>query len=303
MDQYKMYQRYLGEIPEFLKKYLTLDIVVRLKDISLLCGMEYASRYAYDFLFSVSRYDHVVNTALITWNLTHDKKATLAALFHDVGSPTFSHVIDYMNGDYKNQESTEEKTSEILLSSLELRDMLKIDNINIEDILDFKKYSVVDLSRPCLCADRLDNTITLGLTWTKDLKFKDIKRIIDDIYLSINEDGKQEITFKSRDVAIYFKVINDEINRLMHTNSDTYMMMLGADMIKLCLELNLFTYNDLFRLGEKEVIKIIVANLSKYPKLDYYWSQFTGIVDIPLIEQPDIKDKVVNPLVRNRRLS
>lgn len=303
MDQYKIYQRYLGDIPEFLKKYLTLDIVVRLKDISLLCGMEYASSYAYDFLFSVSRYDHVINTALITWNLTHDKKATLAALFHDVGAPAFSHVIDYMNGDYKNQESTEEKTSEILLSSIELRKMLMIDNIDIEDILDFKKYSVVDLPRPCLCADRVDNTITLGLTWTKDLSFRDIKEIIDDMYLSINEDGKEEITFSSSNIASYFKVINDEINRLMHTNSDTYMMMLGADMIKFCLELKLFTYDDLFKLGEKDVINIIVDNISKYPKLDEYWSLFTGIEDIPLVIQPDIKDKVVNPLVRNRRLS
>lgn len=303
MDQYKMYQKYLGSIPEFLKKYLTLDIIVRLKDISLLCGMEYASPAAYDFLFSVSRYDHVLNTALITWNLTHDKKATLAALFHDVASPTFSHVIDYMNGDYKNQESTEEKTSEILLTSLELRKMLELDNIDINDILDFKKYSIVDLPRPSLCADRLDCTITLGLTWTKDLKFNDIKNIIDDMYIEVNESEKLEIAFKSREVALYFKVVNDEINRLMHSNNDTYMMMLSADMIKLCLNLKLFSYDDLFKLGEKDIINIIIDNIVKYPKLDHYWTLFTGIEDIPYIEQPDIKDKVVNPLVRNKRLS
>lgn len=303
MDQYKMYQRYLGDIPEFLKKYLTLDIIVRLKDISLLCGMEYASPFAYDFLFSVSRYDHSLNTALITWNLTHDKCATLAALFHDVGAPAFSHVIDYMNGDYRVQESTEEKTSEILLTSLELRKMLALDNIDINNILDFKKYSIVDLPRPSLCADRIDNTITLGLTWVKTLEFKDIKDILDDMYVSVNEDEIPEIAFKSREIALYFKVVNDEINRLMHTNSDTYMMMLGADMIRLCLNLKLLTYNDLFKLGEKDVIKIIVDNIVKYPELDNYWSLFTGIEDIPNILQPDIKDKVVNPLVRNKRLS
>lgn len=303
MDQYKMYQSYLGEIPEFLKKYLTLDIIVRLQDISLLCGMEYASSHAYDFLFSVSRYDHSLNTALITWNLTHDKKATLAALFHDVGAPAFSHVIDYMNGDYKLQESTEEKTSEILLSSLELEEMLKQDNIDIEDIIDFKKYSVVDLPRPCLCADRIDNTITLGLTWVKTLQFDDIKNFIDDICLSVNEDNEEEISFKSRDVAVYFKVVNDEINCLMHTNSDTYMMMLGADMIRLCLNLKLFTYDDLFKLGERDIINIIVNNIDKYHELDHYWKLFTSIEDIPYVEQPDIKDKVVNPLVKTRRLS
>lgn len=298
-----MYQRYLGEIPEFLKKYLTLDIIVRLKGISLLCGMEYASKAAYDFDISVSRYDHVLNTALITWNLTHDKKATLAALFHDVASPTFSHVIDYMNGDYKNQESTEEKTSEILLSSLELRKMLALDNIDIEDILDFKKYSVVDLPRPHMCADRLENTISTSMGWIKNIKFIDIKKILDSVYLEINEDGLEEIAFKDEDVALYFKYLNDEFNRLTHTNSDTYMMMLASDMIKLCLDLQLFTYNDLYRLTESDIVNIILDNVDKYPELDNYWRLFVGIEDIPIIHQPDIKDKVVNPLVRNKRLS
>lgn len=176
-----------------------------------------------------------------------------------MGAPTFSHVIDYMNGDYKNQESTEEKTEEILLSSSELRSMLMIDHIDINDILDFKKYSVVDLPRPSLCADRIDNTITLGLTWTKSLDFEVIKNIIDEMHLVINEDQREEIALKSLNVAAYFKNVNDEINKLMHTNSDTYMMMLASDMIKLCLDMKLFTYNDLFRLGKEKLLILFLV--------------------------------------------
>lgn len=303
MDQYKMYQDYLGECPSWLEPYKELNIIVRLKDISLLCAMEYASKYAYDFLFGVSRYDHSVNTALITWNLTHDKVKTLAALFHDVGAPAFSHVIDYMNGDYVVQESTEEKTAEIMLASMDLRKLLIKDNIDINDILDFKKYSVVDLPRPSLCADRIDNTITLGLTWTKSIDISVIKNIIDEMHLVINEDGKEEIALMSHGIAAYLKVVNDEINKLMHTNSDTYMMMLAARMIKICLDLQLFTYDDLFKFGEKEVIDIILNNLNKSLELEDCWSKFIGIKDIPIIEQPEIKNKIVNPLVRNRRLS
>ena len=84
MDEFILYQKYLGTIPEFLNKYLELDIMKRLKDISLLCGMEYASPYAYDFKFYISRFDHSLNVALITWRLNHCKTQTLAALFHDI---------------------------------------------------------------------------------------------------------------------------------------------------------------------------------------------------------------------------
>lgn len=54
-----------------------------------------------------------MTVALLTYKLTNDKVATLAGLFHDIATPCFSHVIDYMNGDYENQESTEEYTGTI----------------------------------------------------------------------------------------------------------------------------------------------------------------------------------------------
>lgn len=98
-----------NDIPKFLNKYLKVPILLRLKKVGYFCGMDYASRDIYDFPEYVSRYDHSLSTALITWYFTKDKKATIAALFHDISTPCFSHVIDYMNKDYSKQESTEEK--------------------------------------------------------------------------------------------------------------------------------------------------------------------------------------------------
>lgn len=299
---YKKYQEYLGEIPDFLVKYLGLKILQRLKDISLLCGMDYASKDAYDFAFYISRYDHSLNVALITWKLTHDKKATLAALFHDVASPAFSHVIDFMNGDFINQESTEEKTEEILKNSFELKILLGFDGIDVEDIIDFKKYSIVDLDRPSMCADRLDNIIAVGMAWVKKVNFKVAKEIIDSIMVEINEFGVEEISFKSKDIAEYVKIINDSINTLTHSNDDTYMMLLTSRMISRCLELNIFTYDDLFCYGEHHIIDLIEENLIKDSELDKLWDEFRNIKNIPKIDQPPIKNKIVNPLIMKKRL-
>ena len=131
------YMDLIGEIPEFLKKYLELDIIKRLKKVGYFCGMDYASKDIYDFSYYISRYDHSLTTALLGWRYTNDKKIAIASLFHDVATPAFSHVIDYMNKDYLTQESTEEKTMEILRNDKDLNLLLKEDGLNIDD-LDFK---------------------------------------------------------------------------------------------------------------------------------------------------------------------
>ena len=115
--------------PETLEKYLLAPSLIRLKNIGYFCGMDYASKDIYKFTEKISRYDHSLSVALITWKLTGDIKQTLAGLFHDVSTPCFSHVIDYMNKDYEKQESTEEKS---LSRNLQL---YSVNNHNLNGVL------------------------------------------------------------------------------------------------------------------------------------------------------------------------
>lgn len=303
MDEFILYQKYLGTIPEFLNKYLELDIMKRLKDISLLCGMEYASPYAYDFKFYISRFDHSLNVALITWRLTHCKTQTLAALFHDISSPTFSHVVDYMNKDYDAQESTEDKTEEVLLSEPKIIEYFKEDEIDLYQVINFKDYSVVDSPRPCMCADRLDNIISVGMNWYGKVDHILAELIIDNMILYRNESNKLEIGFKNEKIANYVKEVNDIINKYTHTNEDTYMMILLANILKKCISINLFNYDDLFYMRESEIVEIIEENSTCDLELEELWLQFKTIKNIPTIEQPTIKNKIVDPLVKGYRLS
>lgn len=303
MDEFILYQKYLGTIPEFLNKYLELDIMKRLKDISLLCGMEYASPYAYDFKFYISRFDHSLNVALITWRLTHCKTQTLAALFHDISSPTFSHVVDYMNKDYDAQESTEDKTEEVLLSEPKIIEYFKEDEIDLYQVINFKDYSVVDSPRPCMCADRLDNIISVGMNWYGKVDHILAELIIDNMILYRNESNKLEIGFKNENIANYVKEVNDIINKYTHTNEDTYMMILLANILKKCISINLFNYDDLFYMRESEIVEIIEENSTCDLELEELWLQFKTIKNIPTIKQPTIKNKIVDPLVKGYRLS
>ena len=302
MNIYK-YINNICEIPDFLNKYLNIDILVRLKDIGYFCGMDYASKDIYDFKYEISRYDHSLSTALLTWRYSKDKVQTIAALFHDISTPCFSHVIDYMNKDYANQESTEDKTEEILNSSKTLPTVLATDNLTIKDLVNYKNYPIVDNKRPKLCADRLDGIILTGLAWTKDLDIKETPSILDNIKIYINESNKPELGFKSKKIALRVNEINHNINIFCHSKEDNYMMNLLADLTNYCIRNNHITYDELYTTTEKELYNIFSS--IKDEDFKYLYNQFKNIKldEIPLIELPHIKERVINPIVRGKRLN
>ncbi len=293
---YNYYLNLLGDIPEFLKKYLVVPSLVRLKGITYFCGMDYASKEIYDFLEKITRYDHSLSTSLLTYKLSKDKKMTIAALFHDVATPCFSHAIDYMNKDYATQESTETFTKFILESDIILKQCLALDNMTIDDI-NYKNYSLVDNNRPKLCCDRLDGLILTGLFWTKDLNKALVKKIINDI--EVKDD---EISFKNMKVAKEVLKVNENIDLYCHSEEDNYMMELLANITKLGIANNLFNYLDLYLKEEREILSLLEnSNILEIKNLlNIFYNVKKG--DIVKIELPYIKKRMINPLVNGKRL-
>ncbi len=286
--------------PQFLDKYLKSPSLLRLKKVGYFCGMDYASKSVYDFSEYISRYDHSLTVALLTYKLTKDKVQTLSALFHDIATPCFSHVIDYMNKDYTNQESTEEYTERIIKEDVYLLECLKEDNINIEDIIDFKKYPVVDNKRPKVCTDRIDGVILTGACWTKNITLDDIYNIVNDMCIVINEDNEQEIGFTNKDTVDKIINISKSIDVYCHSNEDNYMMNLLADITKKAIDNEYIKYDDLYQLNEVEILEIF--NSKK--ELDELMNLFYNIKlnDIPNIELPDVKIRDLNPLLNGKRV-
>ncbi len=306
--QVNLYDEYLnllsqGNIPSFLIKYLTVPTLVRLRNICYFCGMDYASKNVYDFKEKISRYDHSLTVALLTWKFTKDKKATLAGLFHDIATPCFSHVIDYMNKDYKNQESTEEYTDIIIKNDKKLQMYLKEDNILTEDIVNFKKYTIVDNNRPKLCTDRLDGIILTGIAWTKSIIKKDIVEIVNDLEVYKNEHQESELGFKTKNIALKALDASNEIDRFCHTNEDNYMMELLAEITKKAIDNQIFKYDELFYLDEPTLLDKIRD--SKIDELVNLLNKFEtiSISDIPVIVLNDVKVRDLNPLVNGIRLN
>ena len=299
---YNYYKELLGDIPEFLNKYLECPSLIRLKKIGYFCGMDYASINIYDFSEYISRYDHSLTVALLTYKFTKRKKDTIAALFHDIATPCFSHVIDYMNKDYEKQESTEEYTETILLNDKVFNECLKIDHLKIEDIINFKKYSIVDNDRPKVCADRLDGVILTGIGWTKNVFKSDIKLILDDLTIYQNEDKEDEIGFKTLDIALKVKEIARRIDEYCHSSEDNYMMELLASITKYAIDKGYITYNDLYLLTEEKIFKILENKKDKRIQKLLFEFKNKKRIDIPITEISNIKIRKLNPLVNNKRI-
>lgn len=298
----KEYVKYLEDfIPKDIKKYYETPSLKRLTKVGYFCGMDNASKSVYSFKEYVSTYAHSITTAGITSMFTDDRRAILGALFHDVSKPTCSHVIDFMNKDYEKQESTEKFTEEIILNDDLLMTYLYKDGINPKDVINFKQYSIVDLDRPCLCADRIDGILISSMIWSERLTLKEAVIILRDMKLYLNEYGQQEIGFASKFIAQYIMTRNNDIDKLTHSSSDTFMMQLLADIIALALKEELITYEGLYYLTDDMLFKVL--EYSTNPVLKEKLNQFYNISKryIPKTTNDQIKKRLINPLVDGKR--
>ncbi len=290
-----------NNMPYSLRKYLDVPSLKRLKKVGYFCGMDYASKNIYNFGEYVSRFDHSLNVALITYKYTRSKKEALAGLFHDAATPCFSHVIDYMNKDYANQESTEEYTEKVLKKDKYLLSCLKKDKIKIEDIIDFKNYSIVDNKRPKLCADRIDGVILTGCFWTKNLDLVDVKRIMKDLRVFQNEEKKHELGFKTYDIVKKVVEVSESIDIICHSDEDNYMMELLASLTRFAIDKGYISYDDLYVENEEYLFDIFGKIEDSHFKKEYSKFKNIKLDEISKIELPYIKKRDLNPLLLGKR--
>ena len=291
--------------PEWLNDYIETKELLKQKYISVTCGKIYSNLFEIDFFFS--SLDHSIAVALIVWHFTHDKKQTLSGLFHDIATPVFKHCVDFLNGDYMTQESTEDLTSKIIGSSKEIMDLLKRDNIKLEEVDDYHIYPVADNDTPKLSADRLEYSLSNALLTYKLSNIDDIKKIYNDVILDKDEEGTLELSFKSKATALEFVKITSKLSIIYREDRTRYSMQLLADIIKKLNEDRLITKEDLYNMKESEVIEIIEN--SKYKDIFNIWKNAKNIKVSK--EKPEnvyfvhhgAKIRYIDPLVNKKRIS
>lgn len=252
-DEVKEYFSILSpEFPEWLLEYIDTPEMERIGKISMSCGTDYSK--CFNVRYWYSNLDHSVGVALIIWNFTHDKKQTLAGLFHDIATPVFKHCIDFMNGDSETQESTEERTTDIIRNSKEIMTLLNRDGIRLEEVDDYKKYPIADNDTPRLSADRFEYTFASGLTFFRVWELDKIRKMYNNITIVKNEDGIDELAFKDKDVCEEYIHTISRLWPEWVSDKDRTVMQFLADMCKSMSNAGYLTIDDLYTLSEEEII-------------------------------------------------
>lgn len=289
--------------PNWLNDYINTKELLHQQYISVSCGMIYSDLSKNKYFYS--SLDHSIAVALIIWHFTHSKEQTLSGLFHDISTPVFKHCVDFLNGDYIKQESTEDKTLQILINSKDIMSLLKKDNIDIKKVYDYHIYPIADNDTPKLSSDRLEYSLSNALFIHNILTLDEVKKIYNDI--EIQYDNDIELGFKNLVYADKFVYITSKMSVLYRDDKTRYSMQLLADILKRLCQENIITKDDLYILKEKDIIDIILN--SKYSDIFNIWRNSKN-VKISSIEPSDvynvnIKSKVryINPLVNGIRIT
>ena len=293
------------EIPEFLCEYINTPAMQKQDRISVTSGTYYSKLF--DIKLWYSSLEHSIAVALIIWNFTKDKKQTLAGLFHDIATPAFKHCIDFMNGDYEKQESTEELTTKIISDSKEIMSLLNRDGIKIEEVSDYHIYPIADNDTPQLAADRLEYTLSNGLGVRKHLwDLEDIEEIYNNIEVQKNEKGIEELGFKDINIAEKFVHTMSKLAMIYISSETKYTMQFFADIVKKMYGQKMISKKDLYELSEQEIItKIEKCDYDNISQCFNIWKNATKIKesDIPVKDKycvnVNAKKRYIIPLVKN----
>ena len=298
-----------NEIPDFLNKYINTKEMQKQAGISVSCGTYYTKLF--DKMIWYSSLDHSIAVSLIVWHFTKNKKQTLAGLFHDIATPVFKHSIDFMNGDYEKQESTEELTTKIISESKEIMELLKMDKIKVEEVDNYHIYPIADNDTPMLSADRLEYTLSNGLGVRKKVwNLSDIKEIYNNIEIQKNEKEIDELGFKEKQIAEKFVKGMRILSNSYIDNKTKLSMQYLADIMKNMSYKKLITKKDLYELSEKEVIeKIENCTYNDISKKFDFWKNTCEIkesdkeVKGKYCVNINAKIRYINPLVNGKRIS
>lgn len=293
---------YVSALPPELLAMAETPAMQRLRHVGMHCGCEYTAYPIYlDALAPYSRYTHSLGTAALVWHFTHDLAQATAGLLHDIATPAFAHVVDFLNGDHLRQESTERRTRMMIAASPELMALLEHNGLTLDDVDDYHRYPIADNDSPRLSADRLEYTLG-NAQRVFHCAERTLRGICGDLFVGQNEDGTDELCFAHAEQADIFTRLALRQSRWFVSDDDRFSMQYLADLLHDALHCGALTMDDLYT-DEATVI----ARLQADPALSARWQDYRRITGtMSSTERPDgvyavrvsAKKRSIDPLVQ-----
>ena len=299
-----------NDYPAFLDRYIELPVMQRLAGVGLLCGTDWTALYKNRFYYS--RLDHSKGVALIVWHFTHDKAQTIAGLLHDIATPVFSHVSDFRKGDMLTQTATEEPTAQIIRGDAALNRLLAEDGLTAEQVEDYHIYPVADNEIPQLSADRLEYMFPSGMALDGSWTMEEIRRCYDDLVILKNEDGVDELGFRTLEIAELYCEHFCMIGHILQLNENKLALHMLGQIMNLAEKAGLLSEADFMTLSEKEIMAKLDRMTNNQDLLCKYYRTFRSMTKIEHTTEAlgedyfsvnlKVKLRYINPLVLDPRV-
>ena len=287
---------YRTETPEFLRALCETPAMRRLGGVGMNCGCEYTAFPRFTAIGRYSRLEHSLGAALIVWRFTRDEKQAAAALLHDIATPVFAHVVDFLRGDYLEQTATESDTAELIRTDAALVAALRARGLRPEDVEDYRRFPVADNPSPRLAADRLDytcgNAVNFGLSDCAELG-----ELFSDLRVGENEFGGTELVFADADKAARFAAIALDCSRIYVSDADRYAMQRLSELLRAALAAGVISERDLVSTEET-----VIAALRADPALAAEWDAFRALARVERADTPDGREGWRKIFAKRRRI-
>ena len=235
---------YHPELPPLLAELAETPELLRLKEVGMNCGCEYTAFPRFARSGSYSRWVHSLGVGLIVWHFTGDPAQAAAGLLHDIATPTFAHVVDFLRGDYLLQEATEDGTRDRIAGSPQIQALLSRYGLSTDAVCDYHRYPVADNDSPRLSADRLEYSLGNAIRWDY-LTPDEAAAIYGDLRIGCNEEGAPELVFGSRALALRFADAALECARIYVCDADRCAMQRLSELLAKALEWGILSPADL----------------------------------------------------------
>jgi len=292
---------YADGVPALLGRLADTPEMQRLADVGMHCGTEYAQIQLYkNAKFPYSRLVHSVGVAGIVWRFTGDAVQATAGMLHDISTPVFAHTIDFMNNDHILQESTEDKTRSFIENSCAIMSILDESGISIEDVCDYHMYPIADNDTPMLSADRLEYTLGNGYI-VHNIDLRCIKSIYDDLSVAVNENGSEELCFRSVDKAAAFVDLSLRNSYFYVSDENRFLMQYLAEIMRSAMRSGVVSGDDLYS-AETAVIE----KLNKSEEHSAMWNNYINVSAVAVSDREmrdrfcvniSVKKRYIDPLV------
>lgn len=283
--------------PDFFRDICESAPMKRLAHVGMNCGCEYSSTSVFYKIGNYTRLEHSLGAGLIVWHFTGDARQSVSALLHDIATPCFAHVIDFLHGDYVSQESTEDKTLEIIRGDAGLVATLSRLGLKPEDVCDYHLFPIADNDTPRLSSDRLEYTLGNGVNYGF-IDEEKAKRYYDDLEVGVNEDGAPEIVFRTSSLAVEFARLALRCSKIYCGDEDRYLMQMLSELIRDAISSGVISESDLHT-DEPSVITKLLSDEKSAAAWRHYCSikRVGAGIQGPLARVVNAKKRHINPLV------